>query len=107
MPKKNYTKKKRCQALTNKKKACRSYQTKKNNPEHHVLCCHHLLIVNKNQHLVDANVKINNYSSSLDNQDLVKNVNDEECEYGICCFCQNYCNPCSQACGRCMRNNFY
>lgn len=23
--------------------------------------------------------------------------------YGICCFCGYYCNPCSQACGKCCR----
>jgi hypothetical protein len=22
---------------------------------------------------------------------------------GICCFCGNECNPCSQSCGRCAR----
>lgn len=24
--------------------------------------------------------------------------------YGVCCFCQGECNPCSQACGICIRN---
>lgn len=29
-------------------------------------------------------------------------------EYGTCCFCKSACNPCSQACGFCMRSgNFY
>lgn len=27
----------------------------------------------------------------------------EEQQYGTCCFCEEPCNPCSQACGRCMR----
>lgn len=27
----------------------------------------------------------------------------EEDEYGICCFCGEHCNPCSQACGYCVR----
>lgn len=25
-------------------------------------------------------------------------------EYGTCCFCNEYCNPLSQSCGRCSRN---
>ena len=25
-------------------------------------------------------------------------------EYGLCCFCGNRCNPCSQSCGRCARS---
>ncbi len=24
-------------------------------------------------------------------------------EYGICCFCNNLCNVCSQCCGSCIR----
>ena len=28
-------------------------------------------------------------------------------EYGTCCFCGDLCNPCSQACGRCVRNGYY
>ena len=24
-------------------------------------------------------------------------------DYGICCFCNDKCNPCSQSCGRCSR----
>ena len=27
--------------------------------------------------------------------------------YGICCFCQGFCNINSQACGRCSRNIFF
>lgn len=27
-------------------------------------------------------------------------------EYGICCFCQDLCDPASQSCGKCPRN-FY
>ena len=23
--------------------------------------------------------------------------------YGVCCFCQGGCNPCSQSCGKCAR----
>lgn len=28
-----------------------------------------------------------------------------EINYGVCCFCKDQCNPCSQACGRCTRNH--
>lgn len=29
-------------------------------------------------------------------------------DIGTCCFCGDACNPCSQACGRCVRNgNMY
>ena len=24
-------------------------------------------------------------------------------EYGVCCFCNGECNPCSQSCGICAR----
>lgn len=27
-----------------------------------------------------------------------------EMDIGICCFCGNECNPCSQSCGRCARS---
>lgn len=27
-------------------------------------------------------------------------------EYGQCCFCNNFCNPSSQTCGRCARESF-
>lgn len=30
-----------------------------------------------------------------------KDVNDTT---NICCFCSDPCNPCSQSCGRCVRN---
>lgn len=29
---------------------------------------------------------------------------ETEEEVGICCFCGDYCNPCSQSCGSCARN---
>ena len=75
--------KKRCKALTRKIKPCRCFVTTKNNPEHHLLC--HI-------HLTELRKKIKNQ------------VFEDLAEYGICCFCNDYCNPCSQACGRCMRN---
>lgn len=25
--------------------------------------------------------------------------------YGVCCFCKGPCNPCSQCCERCIRND--
>ena len=25
-------------------------------------------------------------------------------ELGTCCFCGEYCNPCAQSCGACIRN---
>jgi len=29
---------------------------------------------------------------------------DEVEEHGTCCFCGEYCNPCAQSCGACIRN---
>lgn len=28
-------------------------------------------------------------------------------EFNICCYCGDECNPCSQACGRCMRRYIF
>jgi hypothetical protein len=39
----------------------------------------------------------------INNVNLVDNKTDTTDEYGTCCFCGDYCNPCSQSCGRCAR----
>ena len=31
-------------------------------------------------------------------------VNEDKATESKCCFCGEACNPCSQSCGRCMRN---
>ncbi len=37
-------------------------------------------------------------------QHYKKNIFDiEKQDFGICCFCSDYCNPCSQSCGKCSR----
>jgi hypothetical protein len=28
-------------------------------------------------------------------------------DFGCCYICKNPCNPCSQACGRCMKKNMF
>jgi hypothetical protein len=33
----------------------------------------------------------------------LKLIEEINFELGICCFCKGDCNPCSQACGHCMR----
>jgi Barwin family. len=39
--------------------------------------------------------------SNSDTNQVMKQVND----YGICCFCGEPCNPCSQSCGHCLRSS--
>jgi len=38
------------------------------------------------------------------NRQLNEALDDLPVEQGVCCWCKGPCNPCSQACGRCLRN---
>lgn len=43
-------------------------------------------------------------SREVDDDDNRSLEDDWEIEVGTCCFCGGDCNPCSQACGPCIRN---
>lgn len=58
---------------------------------------------------------INNKKKHTKKPKIIKNVHDKsdiveiQQKYliGICCFCQEDCNPLSQSCGQCLRNSLY
>lgn len=51
---------------------------------------------------VDGNYcHIHSEKNTMNNAGVTNDMNNT---YGVCCFCGDYCNACSQACGRCMRN---
>ena len=74
-------KKNQCTAITNNNKRCNGFITKTDNPGNLPICYHHLIQADR--------------------------LLGDEPEFGVCCFCQGPCNPCSQACGRCVRRGTY
>lgn len=60
-------------------------------------CKVHYDIINKQQH--DQSISTIEIDTVNDETNDINN----ESEYGTCCFCGEYCNPCSQSCGRCAR----
>ena len=50
----------------------------------------------------DSDLSMSSMSSNDSDDGFAKNP-----EYGVCCFCAQPCNICSQACGRCMRTGTF
>lgn len=93
MPKQ--TIKKKCTATKYNNQPCGNCVTTKNNPDKLPLCYSHLA-----KELSDKKI-LASKAAAYDN--INTNNEIEGWEIGVCYFCQEDCNPCSQACGRCVR----
>jgi len=117
MVRRNSSYRNRCSAIINKKTRCRRHRIKNN-----LLCWQH---INKNKlhTLITRNKSTDKVSHKYYDDDLNSYHSDKidsdsesepillQCHYeileqteGICCYCQGPCNPCTQSCGRCIRN---
>lgn len=68
--------------------------------------CEHILS-SKNRYCKNYKFKDNlckTHYDSTNGLNLDKTHHKNDFEYGICCFCENQCNPHSQSCGKCARD---
>lgn len=89
----------KCIFITKKNIKCKNYVTCKNNPNKYNVCHCHLQKTKKIHNgkktlwVKKSDIKLSKIES-----------NNSISEYGICCFCNEACNPSSQSCGRCSRS---
>ena len=99
----------RCTATTQFNTKCKKFVSKKSNPNHTALCNvhikHYLHHTMANDKLIR---KIIDLTDNLENDDVIviNPTNESDEIFGICCYCGENCNPCSQSCGHCMRSKY-